>query len=231
MEAFFVKDQMRIIFYISFLLLAAPVIAQKTIVKEIDFNNQKIEIQLEDIDLLEIVNTDKQKVSLLMQDHAENPTQIEIKNSEKTIVITASTILPIVDNSKMDKFCYEQPLFSSYKLMIPKGCEVSVIYHKGNFSTKNFTGNMNVRLNTGDLTIDNFKGNVNIESFSGNIDTTINNTEAIILSSQGKITTSFSSSNWERTAISLKGTLGNKSNLLTIQSVNANIVLNSGTTE
>lgn len=222
---------MRIIFYIYFLLLAAPVIAQKTIVKEIDFNNQKIEIQLEDIDLLEIVNTDKQKVSLSMQDHAENPTQIEIKNSEKTITITASTILPIVDNSKMDKFCYEQPLFSSYKLMIPKGCEVSVVYHNGNFSTKNFTGNINVRLNTGDLTIDNFKGNVNIESFSGNIETTINNTEAIILSSQGKITTGFSSSNWERTAISLKGTLGKKSNLLTIQSVSANIVLNSTTTE
>ncbi|MET2983575.1 DUF4097 family beta strand repeat-containing protein [Aureibaculum conchae] len=222
---------MRIIFYIYFLLLAAPVIAQKTIVKEIDFNNQKIEIQLEDIDLLEIVNTDKQKVSLSMQDHAENPTQIEIKNSEKTIAITASTILPIVDSSKMDKFCYEQPLFSSYKLMIPKGCEVLVVYHKGNFSTKNFTGNMNVRLNTGDLTIDDFNGSINIESFSGNIDATINDTEAIILSSKGRITTAFSSTNWERTAISLKGTLGKKSNLLTIQSVNANIMLNSGTTE
>ncbi len=202
-----------------------------TVEKSVDYNNQTIEIQFGDIDLLEITHTEDQKVSLSMQDYKENPIQVDIKSKDDVIAITSINFTSIEADSKMDKFCYEQPLFPSYKLMLPKGCNIAIIFENGNFSTQNFIGNLNLRLNTGDVTIDDFEGNINAELFSGNIDATIKDTEVAIRSNHGKITTTFPSNDWQTTDISLNGTLGTKKNLLKVQSINANIMLNSSTTQ
>lgn len=208
-----------------------PMVAQKIVIKEIDYNNQSIEIQLGDIDLLEIVHSDEKKISMSLQDYAENPVDLNIASSDELILFTTSVITPIGEDLKINKFCYEQPLFPSYRLMIPQGCDITVTFKNGNFSTQNFTGNLILRLNTGDLTIDGFKGSINAELFSGNVDVTIKDTETAILSNHGKITTTFPVKKWRRTNISLEGTLGLKDNLLIVQSINGNILLNSSTTQ
>lgn len=222
---------MKTLFYIFFFLLSLNSFAQKTVVKEVDFNNQNIEIQLGDIDFLEIVHTDQQKVSISMRDYPENPSRVDLVHSEKVIKVKAFRIIPFQVGLKTEKFCYEQPLFPSYKLALPKGCNITITFENGNFSTQNFIGNLNLRLNIGDLTIDNFEGNVNAELFSGNIDAIIKNTEFDILSKHGKITTNFLGNNLQKTDISLKGTLGVNNNRLTIKSIKANIVLNTSTTQ
>ncbi|QCX37152.1 hypothetical protein FF125_01365 [Aureibaculum algae] len=216
---------MKILFYISVLLISSSISAQKKVLKEVDFNNQNIEVQFEDIDLLEIVEAEEQKISISMVDYVENPTQLEIENVGNNIRIISKSIIPFEPNSKTEKFCYLQPLFSSYKLSLPKGCDVEISYKNGNIEVVSFNGSMNLRLHTGDVKIDDFKGSITSELLSGNINATIRDTEVNIISNHGEITTTFPSDQWQKTDNSLKGILGINNNLLKVQSINANITL------
>ncbi|RPD95809.1 hypothetical protein EGM88_11330 [Aureibaculum marinum] len=215
--------------YIFIYLFTQPLLAQKTVVKQIDFKNQKIEVQLEDIDLLEIVHTNQNIVKISMNDYEENPSKLDVINTEKIISISSLKIMPLV-HLETEKNCYEQPLFPSYTLIVPTKCDVSITFKNGNFSTNNFKGNLNLMLNTGDVVIDKFQGSVNVQLFSGNVEATIINTQAIVQSNHGKILTTFNTRTWQKTENSLIGTLGSKKNLLSVKSINANIMLNNSTT-
>jgi len=205
--------------------------AQKSELKELDYKQQIIEIELQDIDLLEINHSEDKKISILMQDYAENPTELDIKSNQDLISITASRAKLFQDDLAINKFCYEQPLFPAFKLTLPKGCQVLITDSNGNIKVYNFNGDLTLRLNTGEVTIDEFKGSINAELFSGNINAKIKNTETNAVSYHGKITTTFSTTNWQKSDNSLKGTFGIRKNLLTIQSINANIMLNNSTTQ
>ncbi len=207
------------------MLVYLSISAQKMVLKEIDFKNQNIEVHFEDIDLLEIVQTEDQKMSISMVDYVENPTQLEIENVENNIRIISKSIISFEPNSKTEKFCYLQPLFPSYKLSLPKGCDVEISYKNGDIEVVSFNGNMTLTLNTGDVKIDDFKGSITSELLSGNINATIRDTEVNIISNHGEITTTFPSVQWQKTDISLKGILGINNNLLKVQSINANITL------
>ncbi|MBJ2176425.1 DUF4097 family beta strand repeat protein [Aureibaculum sp. A20] len=216
---------MKILYYIFILLISLSISAQKKVLKEVDFNNQNIEVQFEDIDLLEIVRTEDQKISISMVDYVENTTQLEIENVGNNIRIISKSLIPFEPNSKIEKFCYLQPLFPSYKLSLPKGSAVEISYKNGNIEVVSFTGNMDLRLNTGDVKIDDFKGSITTELLFGNINATIRDTEVNIISNHGDITTTFPSEQWQKTDISLKGILGINNNLLKVESISANINL------
>lgn len=222
---------MKFILYIWVLFFFISITAQKTVIKEIDFNNQRIEIQFEDIDLLEITHTDEQKIGISILDYSENSTFVELQDDEKVITIKSSRIKSFQEELKLNKFCYEQMPLPCFKLLLPKGCNVLITFKNGNLISKKFNGELNLRLNTGDITLDDFKGIINVELYSGNVNASIKNTETAVLSKKGKISTNFSITDWQKTDISLKGALGIKNNLLTVQSINANIVLNSSTTQ
>ena len=221
---------MKLLTYI-FVLFAVQVTAQKEIYKEIFYQNQEIEIQLLDVDMVEVIHTDEQKIAIKMQDYAENSTLLKIEENTRIITISTSLTVPFQSQVKTEKYCYIQPLYPSFKIMIPKGCEITINYNNGNFKIGSFEGNLNLNLDTGNVKIANFKGKINTELLSGNINVGITNTSVEVKSNKGQLQTNFSTSNWQKTKTSLKGTYGKNTNYLKVLSVNANITLNSATTQ
>lgn len=212
-------------------LFSVQISAQKEIYQEIAYNLEEIDIRLLDVDLIELVSTDESTIAITMQDYVENSTFLKIKENNKLITITASVIEPFQHRVKTEKYCYVQPLFPTFKIAIPKGCSITVSYSKGNFKAINFEGNLNLSLDTGDVEINKFKGKLNAELLSGNINVFIVNTNVGVQSNKGNIQANFSTVNWQKTKTSLEGIYGKYINDLKVKAINANIVLNSATTQ
>ena len=230
MRSFFYRINLKLFIYIL-VLFSVQITAQKEIYKEIFYQNQEIDIQLLDVDLVEVMHTDEQKIAITVQDYAENPTLLKIEENKRIITITTSLTAPFQSQVKTEKYCYVQPLYPTFKIMIPKGCTITITYNKGNFKAINFDGNLNLSLDIGDVKIDNFIGKVNTEMLSGNMSVTIVNTTIDVQSNTGKIQTNFPTTNWIKTETSLKGVSGKNTNTLKVLSINANITLNSATTQ
>ncbi len=217
---------MKKVLYISIILFVIQLSAQKKVYKEVAYNSQRISIELHDVDQVELVHTNEQKITISMADYAENPTDLTIKETETYIYIASARIKPI-QQAKTDKFCVEQPFFSSYTIAIPKDTEITVYYNNGNFSTKSFNGKLNLNLNKGNVDIQGFTGEITIELFKGSINAKIENTVIAIVSNHGKIISDLKFDKLKKTDTLLKGIYGNALNKLKVQSIHANILLSS----
>jgi hypothetical protein len=90
---------------------------------------------------------------------------------------------------------------------------------------KDFKGELNLKLNKGNVDIQRFTGDITIELFLGNINAKIENTVINVTSNQGKIISNIKSDKLKKTDTSLKGVYGNSLNKLKVRSIHANINL------
>ena len=202
--------------------MAFQVSAQSNQYREVSYHSQRIQIALNDVDLIELVQNNMQKVTIQMSNYAENPTDLSIKETEEYIFIT-STSTPQLQQQQTNKFCAEQPFFPSYIISIPKGAKIEIQYNNGNFIAKNIEGRLDLKMNTGTINIDNCKGWVTAAFFSGAVNAFIKNTHLDIEIHQGKISTSIQSKKLEQTSTLLKGVYGKSLNKLKVRAIQANI--------
>jgi hypothetical protein len=125
-----------------------------------------------------------------------------------------------------NKVCKIQPIYSSFKIMIPKGKNVLINYVDGNFYLNNFDGNLKLNLNDGIVNIDPFLGSVSIKLNGGNVYCKkIQNTKIDINSNLGIVSSSLSLEKSIKKNNQLKGTYGRKLNELNVNAITANIHL------
>lgn len=221
---------MKSLICISMVLFGFQLSAQKRVYREIAYNSQKIVIELNDVDKIELENNNDHIITIRMEDYVENPTSLIIKESDEIISILVTEVKPYM-MTNIDKFCAVQPLFPTYQISIPSGAETFIYYNNGNFNTKNFQGILNLKVNKGKINIEKFEGSIFIRNFSGSIFSKINNTVLDVISNNGKITINKKSDTIEETSTSIKGVYGNSLHRLKVRSVNANITLNAGITQ
>jgi hypothetical protein len=189
--------------------------------------------------LIELASVER--ITLKMKDSSEK-IEVLYKNTDQinTPMISDNIGLVHIKVSKtatkikrLDKNKYRagQPVYPSYEIIIPRGMNVQLLYDKGNFNASNFKGHLNLHLNSGKVTIDQFKGFVSVESFSGIINCSIEAARVTVNSNTGEIVTNLKDKRLIKTQNSLKGIFKNANDVLKIKTIHAKVNLKSISTQ
>ena len=131
-----------------------------------------------------------------------------------------------LNDEKIDNNCKVQPIYTSFKIMIPKDKNIFISYLDGNFYLNNFDGNLKLILNDGVVNLNGFKGSVDVILNGGNVYCTeIQDTKINISSNIGAITSSLITDDSLKRTNQLKGVYGNNLNELNVSAITANIHL------
>ncbi len=130
------------------------------------------------------------------------------------------------DRDELNKVCKVQPIFTTFKIAIPKGKNVFISYVDGNFYLNSFGGNLKLILNDGIVNLNHFLGSVDVKLNGGNVYCTkIQDTKVDINSNRGVVISSLILNNSLKKTNQLKGVYGRNLNELNINAITANIHL------
>ena len=188
-------------------------------------------IELASVEQIELkMNESADKMEVLYKNTDVQNTPI-ITDNGTTVRIAVSKNATNLKGTDKNKYRAGQPIYPSYEIRIPKDMEVQLFYDKGNFKTNDFYGNLDLHLNSGEVTINQFKGVVNIESFSGNINCSMNAAVIAISSNKGEIVSHLKDVRLVETATSLNGIFKNANNVLKIKTIHAKVILKTRSTQ
>lgn len=186
---------------------------------------QNIEIDFDAFNQLTLGKSGSNKITVFCT-NCTNKTMPKV-NRENGIMTISTQKEQLPPNTHQNKFRAGQPLYADYKINIPENLSVIINYEEGNFKTTNFTGNLQLNLNQGALTIDDFKGAIAITSYSGTINCQLTSAAIQVENSQGETHTNLELTNVKKTKSSLKGIYKNSDNTLKIKTVNTKVTLTS----
>ena len=199
--------------------------------KIISTTSKTMLIELASVEQIELkMNESADKMEVLYKNTDVQNTPI-ITDNGTTVRIAVSKNATNLKGTDKNKYRAGQPIYPSYEIRIPKDMEVQLFYDKGNFKTNDFYGNLDLHLNSGEVTINQFKGVVNIESFSGNINCSMNAAVIAISSNKGEIVSHLKDVRLVETATSLNGIFKNANNVLKIKTIHAKVILKTRSTQ
>jgi hypothetical protein len=204
-----------------FLSIYGPFFAQHVVEKSIESSSSKVEIYLDKIDNLILLSAPMNKVSVRLNDTDERFSTLKILKEKGRVVIRGQNLSPNQDS--MNKFCVEQPVFASYKITVPLNSSVYVNIISGNFKAQNFRGNIRAEIETGEVQFIAVKGNVKLFIVDGNIKINLKKGDLDLKTNLGTLESHLSGKNLKKSAKSLKGFYIDKSQLVTIKAIKANI--------
>jgi len=137
---------------------------QKSVTKIIDFNGDFIRINLGKIDHLELIQSSKNKVNIVANELQQESSFLKIENQKNELFIDAVQTEILKDERPA---CIEQPLFTSYKISVPKNVKVFITIKSGNFFTSNYNGFLDLQVQEGEINLKNILGNIKIINIDG----------------------------------------------------------------
>lgn len=209
-------------------LFNANFYAQKFVEKSIISEASKIIFEFDNIDQI-IINQsqNENKITVSAESVEDYPPNIIVEEKNGNIFIKNVEVNFDNNNEKIDKICKIQPIYTSFKIMIPKDKNVFISFVDGNLYLNDFNGNLKLVLNDGIVNINKFLGSVNVKMNGGNLYCSKTQDVKIDVSSNlGIISSNLSLEYSLNSANHIKGVYGQKVNELNVQSVSANIHLN-----
>ena len=200
--------------------------AQKTLKKSFSSKANKIIAEFDFIDQVEIVTTD-QANQIIVISKSEEITSSNISIEEVRNKLFIKSVGKNINGSEIAviKLTNIRPVYPSYQIRIPRNMNVDVSIVNGNFSSKDFHGNLQLKMEEGTVKIDSFKGDVLIDINIGNVNITeIEDCKIDVHSNLGKISSNLE---LEKDNNHFYGVVGNKKNSLNINAMLANIHLKS----
>lgn len=166
------------------------------------------------------------EVTISAESEESNTPNFSMQEKNGNIFIKSNEVKFDTDDKELSKICKVQPIYTSFKIMIPKGKNVFVSYVDGNFYLNNFDGNLKLTLNDGIVNLNHFMGTVDVKLNGGNVYCTeLQDTEIDIISNMGMVTSSVIIDNALKTNNQLKGVYGQQVNKLDVNAISANIYL------
>ena len=201
--------------------------AQNIFKKSIISKADKIVIEFNVIDQIELITSEVyNKIEVVSESENISSSNIILEET-KGVIFISSIDNNIVENEfEVDKQCVVQPIYTSYKIRIPKNTEVEVSYIQGNFYTDNFVGSLNLKVEEGIVKINEFEGSVFIHINIGDVNILgLNNTSLNVRSNLGKVTSSIQTKEITKFKNKVDGIIGENLNQLTINAILANVHL------
>ena len=212
---------------LTLFFITANTFAQNIFKKSILSKADKIVIEFNVIDQIELITSEVSNEIEVVSEN-ENISSLNINLEENKGVIYISSIdNNIVENEfELDKQCVVQPIYSSYKISIPKNKKVEISFTQGNFYSNNFEGDLTLKVEEGIVKINEFEGSVFIHINIGNVNILgLGNTSFNVRSNLGLVTSSIQGKEITKNKNGVEGIFGENLNQLTIKAILANIQL------
>ncbi len=199
--------------------------AQKVFEKSINSNAKKIVIDFDMVDLVELITWDvDNKIVVVAQSETNSSSNIVLEEKRGVVFIKSMENNFEQNVLDIDKLCNIQPIYTTYRIKIPKSRKIDIAIRQGNFYTSNFKGDLNLQVEEGIVKIKKFTGLVSVKINMGNVYlNNISDTKIDVRSNLGKITSNLLIQ--EQSKNHVKGVFGKSNNELNIRAILANIQL------
>ncbi len=229
---------MRNLFMLLFLLTSLGLTAQKELKKEIDYNNELVQVDLKFASDIQIKTWDKSiiqveaSVEFKEEEYYEmfdltissDESRIEISSNSEDIFETHHE-----NNRSIINYSDAPDHEFNYTLYVPKGVDLKVSSITANVTSDFLQGNIAVNLVSGDINIKKYSGDLELKSVAGKID--VNYTDASLKAKTltGEIYTREELKLEKKKKFigqEIENELANTANSLTLDTVSGDIYLN-----
>ncbi len=209
------------------MLFNANFYAQKVIEKSLITSASNFIFEFDIID--QIVISESQSLNRVIVSAESVESQVpDFILEEKNGIVFIKSIDVILNLEEQELYipCIVQPIYTSFKIAIPKGKNVFISYVDGNFYLNNFDGNLELIMNDGIVNLNHFLGSVNVILNGGNVYCNdIQDTKIDITSNAGMVISSLIIDSSLKKTNQLKGVYGQNLNELNVNAITANIHL------
>ena len=230
-----------IILFLGLISLTAH--AQKIIEKNIDYNNQFIDVEVKFASQIEVKTWDKNIVYLKASIYTEDPKfqdlyKLDIEENTSLIRIE-SEAEPVFkayrkdclkNNPQTKKYCYNTGDLTefNYVIYIPKNAKFKVSSINGDLKSEVIEGKFEADLINGDIEIATYSGDLDLSTINGEIDLKMINANLVAETIHGDIYADeklkFNSTD-RHVGQKISGSLGEASNRLRLNTINGNMYL------
>ena len=179
------KTQLKIVFF--FLLISAPILSQKKVVKKFETQLKAIEISTHGLDSFVIENSESNfvEVYLIAENIAEQ--HIIYKEEFNTLKIQFEIPESLPADKVFRKFITERLQRASVVLKIPSNKAVTFFGDEINIEAKSYKGDLNIFIEKGILKLHTIFANLEVRMYAGSLYATLNNTNINVVSKAGKL--------------------------------------------
>ncbi|WP_166387556.1 hypothetical protein [Polaribacter sp. 11A2H] len=179
------KTQLKIVFF--FLLISAPILSQKKVVKKFETQLKAIEISTHGLDSFVIENSESNfvEVYLIAENIAEQ--HIIYKEEFNTLKIQFEIPESLPADKVFRKFITERLQRASVVLKIPSNKAVTFFGDEINIEAKSYKGDLNIFIEKGILKLHTIFANLEVRMYAGSLYAVLNNTNINVVSKAGKL--------------------------------------------
>jgi len=209
------------------MLFVQNLTAQKTIKKSFNSKANRVIVEFDYIDQVEIITTDiANQIAVISKSEEIASSKISIEEVNDKLFIKSIDQNITGSDIAVIKLSNIRPMYSSYQILVPRNMNVDVSIINGNFNSKNFQGKLHLKMEEGTIKMDAFSGEVVIKINIGNVlITDIEDCSFDVRSNLGKVNSNIDLKNNNKNHF--YGMVGNKKNSLIINAILANIHLKS----
>jgi hypothetical protein len=142
---------------------------QKIVEKSISSNADQIILEFNSIDEVRLFNSKKANEISIKAEGISYMPDFGLKEANGVVYVQENEVITDVDPNGADKVCSIEPNFTSYQVYVPESskCYISII--EGNFSSENFTGDLNLIVEDGIVRLSHMNASVKVKLNSGSI--------------------------------------------------------------
>jgi len=209
------------------MLFVQNLTAQKITKKSFKSEANRIIVEFDYIDQVEIITTDiTNQIAVISKSEEVTSSKISIEEVNDKLFIKSIDQNITGSDIAVIKLSNIRPMYSSYQILVPRNMNVDISIVNGNFNSKNFQGKLHLKMEEGTIKMDAFSGEVVIKINIGNVlITDIEDCSFDVRSNLGKINSNMDLKKDNENH--LYGMVGSKKNSLFIDAILANIHLKS----
>lgn len=199
---------------------------QELVVKKISSEFQKIVIELDRVDHIELINSDSDSEIMVKAEGSIEVSSFRITESNGHVLIKEDQYTEDESEFDKDKACGIVPDFTSYQIFIPQNRTVYVSFLEGNFYSEEFNGELDIKVEDGILRLKEMEDTVKVQLNTGSIFVhQIKNTKIDAETNRGILVTDISNGASNSGMKRLQQSIGHPDNDMWIRAILANIYL------
>lgn len=199
---------------------------QELVVKKISSDFEKIVIELDRVDHIELFNSDSDSEIMVKAEGSSKVSGFQLTESNGHVLIQEGQYVEDKSEFDNDKACGVLPDFTSYQIFIPENRTVYVSFLEGNFYSEEFNGELDVKVEDGILRLKDMEDTVKVQLNTGSIFVhQIKNTKIDAETNRGILVTDISNRASNSSMKRLQQNIGHPDNDMWIRAILANIYL------
>lgn len=208
------------------ILFTTVALSQEIVEKSINSESEKILVEFDLIDHIELFNSDSESRIVVKAEGSEQTPNFQITEINGYVLLKDFKSPSKDVLLERDKVCSVEPNYTSYEIYVPRNKNLYIAVIEGNFYASNFDGNLNLKLEDGTIKLNGMNKPVSVQLNSGSIFVhDIINTKIDAETNMGILVHNLTDKSNERPEKKLNETIGDAKNSLLIRAILANIYL------